>query len=408
VLYVFNPNILAHSNLVTTDLGAAFGTFVAIAAISIYLKEWKRKFFIYSILAVAFAFLAKFSAIVVLPILFLLPLTNYLLESKKSDSLKTGRKLFQDYLRLATIFLFAFLIVYCFYLLLLLRTPNQIYVQNIKEVFPGNRYNLQTIFSQAHILFRPIIYYIAGFLYATGHTIGGHLSFFLGNLSMTGNVLYFPIIFVLKNQIVFLPLFLFGLVLAIREKKGELLLLGLMAFFFLYMIVSMKSSLNIGIRHLLPIFPAAIIFSALALEKTSKYFKGLITYIVLVLYILPVLLTFPHYISYANKIVPQDQKYKYFGDSSLDWGQGLKDLKSYAEKNNLETLRVDYFGGGAPVNYYLPKATVWHYKDGIPEDGYIAISVTTLQFVGYYPEGKGYFEYFYNKKPYAEVSGVPF
>ena len=69
-------------------------------------------------------------------------------------------------------------------------------------------------------------------------------------------------------------------------------------------------------------------------------------------------------------------------DSNYDWGQDLKRLEKFVEKNKIDKIAVDYFGGGNPKYYLKNKAVYWWSAKGNPkEEGieYLAVSINTLQ-----------------------------
>jgi hypothetical protein len=86
---------------------------------------------------------------------------------------------------------------------------------------------------------------------------------------------------------------------------------------------------------------------------------------------------YPYYISYFNEIVGIDNGYKYVVDSNYDWGQDLKRLEEWIKTNEVQEIKVDYFGG-ADLNYYIPQATQLNPFGG-KQKGYIAISTTLRQ-----------------------------
>jgi hypothetical protein len=60
----------------------------------------------------------------------------------------------------------------------------------------------------------------------------------------------------------------------------------------------------------------------------------------------------PHQLAYFNEIIGgPDQGYRYLADSNLDWGQDLKGVKAYMERERLPIIYFSYFGS-APVSYY--------------------------------------------------------
>ncbi|OGI25521.1 MAG: hypothetical protein A3J76_03655 [Candidatus Moranbacteria bacterium RBG_13_45_13] len=88
----------------------------------------------------------------------------------------------------------------------------------------------------------------------------------------------------------------------------------------------------------------------------------------------------------------------------MDWGQELKRLQKFVDENNIDKIRVDYFGGGDVVHYLGDKATVWHAHMG-QEPGWYAISATFLQNSLYYKitEGTPDYDWLRQREPYAVI-----
>ena len=91
-------------------------------------------------------------------------------------------------------------------------------------------------------------------------------------------------------------------------------------------------------------------------------------------------------------------------DSNVDWGQDLKRLKAFVEKNNIKKIRVDYFGGGDVGHYLGDRAAIWHSDMG-QEPGWYAISATFVQNSLYYKitEGKPDYQWLREREPDARV-----
>jgi hypothetical protein len=91
---------------------------------------------------------------------------------------------------------------------------------------------------------------------------------------------------------------------------------------------------QIGLRHVLIVFPALLVLSGRAVEKWQEFNRlrrGLVAALGVYL-IVSVLSYFPHYIPYFNELVI-DRKlaYRILADSDLDWGQGGWYLERYME-----------------------------------------------------------------------------
>ena len=98
-------------------------------------------------------------------------------------------------------------------------------------------------------------------------------------------------------------------------------------------------------------------------------------------------------------------------DSNLDWGQDLKRLKNWVEKNNIEKIYIDYFGGSSPEYYFKNKYARWwdaRSQKEFPKGNYLAVSATFLQggqgkiIPGFnYPEG--YYRWLNDQKLVAKI-----
>ncbi|MCX7956823.1 MAG: hypothetical protein N2643_02885 [Endomicrobia bacterium] len=138
--------------------------------------------------------------------------------------------------------------------------------------------------------------------------------------------------------------------------------------------------------------------------------------IVILSLILNILISFkthPWYISYFNELIGGSKNgWKYFTDSNVDWGQGLKQLSEYLKERNLidNIIYLSYFGVGDPHYYnikYRPigcvsNLTVEERKGNtIAESNFdkviVAVSVTNLQ--GTYYKDKKVFNFLKIIKP---------
>ena len=115
--------------------------------------------------------------------------------------------------------------------------------------------------------------------------------------------------------------------------------------------------------------------------------------------------TYPHYLAYFNEIAGGPESgYKYLVDSNLDWGQDLKNLKTYVDTEGLNTIRLAYFGS-AHVDYYgiqalpLPMERPDDFGDRRPE--VYAISATYLQ-SGYLGDTEAY-SWLREYEPFAKI-----
>ena len=202
-------------------------------------------------------------------------------------------------------------------------------------------------------------------------------AFFMGEYRKTGWALFFPVAFLMKTTLPALLLFGAGLAAilwAARRPRfaaaaGWLRCRGSLAyraaplilFFVVYWIMAVKMTLNLGHRHILPVYPAFYVGAAAAalwLASRAARLVALALGLAVALHALDSVSARPFYLSYFQPLVGGPEKaYHYFVESSLDWGQGLPDLKTWlAEKKRTGDPRpvfLTYFGADSPRYYGL-------------------------------------------------------
>lgn len=412
-LFAFSPTVLAHGHYVTTDLAATCGVVIALYFFIHFLQHPSARNIVYAGIAFGIAQLLKFSLIILIPIFLLLAIiyTLFIAHNYLSYALKTG-----------ALFFVGFIFIYPVYFITTFHYPIEKQYSDTKttlESFGGGPHKsgstcdprismplsqrlhcpaeITIHFTQNPVL-RPYSQYLLGFLMVVQRGSGYNTIYFLGNVTKTGSWPYFPIVFLLKEQLISLLLITtaLGAVLLrtitsnIRRnhiKIREYFLthfteFSMIIFIIIYWTISMKSPLNIGVRHILPTLPFIYILTT---HSVKKLVRGSAIYIIIALVLLYVLNTFlatPYFLSFFNTIGKGNDGYRYVTDSNFDWGQDLKRLKEFKEKNNINRIAVDYFGGG-DIYYYLGKgAEQWQSSKGNPKDygiEWLAVSANTLQ-----------------------------
>lgn len=186
--------------------------------------------------------------------------------------------------------------------------------------------------------------YLHGALYAYVHSLE-RSAYFLGEKGTGGWPAYFPVAFLVKAQLPLILLLLGGSILfitscclAFRYAGGRAIgkklypTAPLLVFFFLYWAFAITGNLNIGFRHMLPVFPVMFILlgglGALAGRKPLA--AGLFIVPLLLWYAVEALRIHPHYLAYFNTLAGgPEQGYYFLVDSSLDWGQDIPSLAQW-------------------------------------------------------------------------------
>ena len=390
-LYTLDPNILAHGMLATTDAGVTLFIFAAVYAVWRAMRGPDRRWLLAAGLLAGIALVSKYSALVLVPTFIVLAL------------LPAGAAREREPL--------------------------------VSQRFVTKRGAISGLFVLvAALLVVAIVYALRidlyldefGFLLANAET---HPSFLLGQRSIEGWWHYFLVAFLLKTPLPALLLIGFAAVHSIRRRswRDELFLLvpALM-----YLLFSVFSGFNVGYRHLLPALLFLLVFVSrllpawqrsriiLRLRSGQAYhasgLRGLIPGLVIGLLVLWLALSsfaaHPDYIPYFNELAPTPH-YDVLVDSNLDWGQGLKQLRSYLDAHGIDRMRLSYFGTADPAAYGIaydplprwPPPRSVDFVPANPSPGVYAISASNLQ--GVLLDDPSAFDWFHHRSPDAIVGG---
>ena len=377
-LYAFAPNLLAHTRLVTTDLAVTACSFIALYAFWRASRQPTGWRLILAGLALGLALSAKLSALLLIPVLALLALLNL--------------RQFPTPLRHCSLFIgslfIAGVVVWTFY-------------RFEVRPWPGTAFPL------------PATTYLLNVRTLIGHAERGHGAFLMGQVSMHGWWYYFPVTFLLKTPL--LTLLLLGVATwdTIRRnlwrKEAPLVLFPAAYFCF-----ALTSSLDIGYRYLLPIDPFLIAYAAKGAGLTwlrPAWFRRYVLPAWLVLYAATMVWLHPHYLAYFNLVAGgPGGGYRYLVDSNLDWGQDLKRLKVYLDKQGVGQVWLGYFGTADPAYYGIQYRSLFapgssdvseDFSPINPAPGWYAISATALQ--GTFSPEPDIFDWLRRHKPAAKI-----
>ena len=180
--------------------------------------------------------------------------------------------------------------------------------------------------------------------------------------------------------------------------------------------VAMASGINIGLRHILPVFPFILLLAAAAAKMLLASPGRLGPAVVAVLLVggtAEYADAYPHPLGFFNRFVGGPANgYKYLADSNLDWGQDLKPLKAWMAGEGVSHVNLAYFGQADPAYYgidctHLPGAPNFAIdliaRPRLP--GYVAISPTILQGVYAPPFWRLFYAPFKDLTPAVIVGG---
>jgi hypothetical protein len=388
-LCAFDPNLIAHGRLVTTDLGITALFFLSVYAFWRFLRRPSLPALLLAGFAVGLAQSTKFSAMLIFPMLGLLGLIEVFSPRSALCQVARYRSLKRRWLSGLAALAGAMVVIVALAAL------------TVWAVY-GFSYGLPAGWR----ISVPAPIYVEGIAKTFGHAAAtGHPAFLMGKHSTHGWWYYFPVAFALKTPLPALVGLLGALLSGLRRRvsRAELALLFIPT---IYFGLSMRSVLNIGYRHLLPMLPFLWVYvgrtgSLLAGALAARGWRwisiaggALVTW-----YVIGTVAIAPHYLAYFNTLAGgPDGGWRYLVDSNLDWGQDLPALRAYVEREQPSRVYLSWFGTTYPYLYgldleyrLLPSHFSYPYPGAAPRSafnpahpapGLYAIGATNLQGVG--------------------------
>jgi hypothetical protein len=364
-LFAFDPNLIAHGRYVTSDLLVAFTIFLACTIWAEYLVSGRTPWLALSGISVGMATGSKFSALILIPIFLALYALNW----------RGIRPL------LAAGAIAALVIVI-------------LYAPEARAFLPGARILDPSIEPARHaihaesLLGRVLLKasnwlalgrnsFFEGLTAVASKNAGGHDAYLLGKQSKTGWWYYFPVVFLVKSPIGLLlgvilsgwvALRSSGIVSKLRSSiRWQVMILPPV----IYFAACIASGINLGVRHLLPVYPFLCVLIAASLWSGHRIALAVVTALVMI----ESCAVFPYYLAFFNAASGgPSQGPRYLVDSNIDWGQDLPRLKAYLDQHGEKSVCLAYFGSALPDHYGIEFA-------GPPEPGRDclgAVSVTAL------------------------------
>jgi hypothetical protein len=222
--------------------------------------------------------------------------------------------------------------------------------------------------------------FFKGFTIMLTHVLSGHLAYLLGEWSEKGWWYYYPVAILVKTPVALLLLFLSAVVMAARRiRKWSFAEATPWIAVAVYLACAFTNKADIGIRHILPIYPllAIVVGSEFARLKLRH---RLIGWVLAAWLVETAFLAHADYLAYCNELVGGSANgQNYLVDSNFDWGQGGKLLKKWMEQNHLTHIYLDYFGTGAAIEYLqIPNLRVKPPEARELSEGYLVVSATHL------------------------------
>jgi len=254
-----------------------------------------------------------------------------------------------------------------------------------------------------------------GLLY-TYHTSLVRPSYLLGDVRMTGWWYYFPLAMVFKTPLATIAIAIIAVIIAIGSRNGAGDPVRRWALFCLlipagiYFLMTLRTNLNIGLRHVLPVYPLLYVAVASAIGEAWRRrvrFVRPATIALTVLLAAETVLAWPNYIAFFNLAAGGSPGgIRLLGDSSLDWGQDLPLLAAWQKEHPDRPIYLRYFGSADPTDFveHVPLNPAQPQMPARP--AVVAVSATFLQGL-YVPESaRTFFEALRRQKPLAVLGGT--
>ena len=417
VFLVFEPNILAHGMVITTDVGLTCFLFATVYAFYRYVKEPSALNLAMTGLLAGLSLATKHSGILVFPILIILAIVEVIGLDRSELRPERAKRLSRLSLSIVAIGVVAVAVLWAFYGFHAeprsgMDTQARVveYAGRLQHPFQAK---MISQFARWHLLPEPYLYGLAD----VGFTAEFSHSYLLGTIYPHGKWFYFPVAFVIKTTLsLLLLLILVPLAAWVHSgRRRELLFLAIPPAF--YFVVAMSSGMNIGVRHILPIYPFIIAlagWAAWTLSQRRRAWRYVIAAL-LVFGAVSSLRAYPVYLAYSNEFWGgPSSTYKYLSDSNADWGQQLKATKKYLDSRNVDHCWFAYFADvvvdpayyGIPCKPLTTIASVWLQPSiDVPAsvDGPVLISAGVLSGYEFGPGALNPYEQFSKIQPTAVI-----
>lgn len=413
-LYLIEPNLSAHAGLVTTDIGAACFFFGAVYFLWKTLRRWTAPNVAGTALFFSLAIASKFSAVLLVPIFAALTLAAVVRQKSIAPR--------QAFLLAGIVVAAGWLAIWAVYGFRHAPTAISNFQWQVDTYFstpkPETWMTATCNWIDRHRLLPNA--FIQGFAISIAHAQVVP-SYFAGQINNTGWWYYFPAAFLMKTPTSMLILLGWTAYAAVRRRKSLPCFVaaagGLAAV--VYFAAAVFSNINIGLRHILPVYPFALLLLGIVVHdiarsprwKTAK--AGALGLLAL-WWCATFVHIYPDTLTFFNRLVggPEHGR-RFLTDSNIDWGQHLKPLGEWMGEHAVARINLAYFGTADPAFYGVDQVSLPANmsmvagpasKPDLP--GYVAISETLMSGVYWSAEGKILYDGFKDLKPVAVLGNT--
>jgi 4-amino-4-deoxy-L-arabinose transferase-like glycosyltransferase len=331
LLVVFEPNVLANSDLVTTDMGVACFFLATIYCFYRYARQPSVIRLLLTGLAAGLTLSAKHSGILLAPMILGLALVEIGCAGRGRRKPMAGTLLGG----FAAIVLLAVVVLWAFYGFRYAARPAGLVMNPTLSEYaaPLKGMNSWVIGHLASWRLLPESYLMG--MTDIHYAAQQYPIFLLGHDYAHGVWWYFPVALSIKTSLGLIGLVVVaGIALISRRLRQGREVAYLVVPGAIYLAVAILSGMNIGTRHVLFLYPLAALLAAAGLTALAEHRRrwiwiggGLVA-----CHIISALAVFPAEMAYANEAWGGSANtHKYLSDSSVDWAQQLPHVKQWVD-----------------------------------------------------------------------------
>ncbi|HEY2387184.1 MAG TPA: hypothetical protein VGK30_09500 [Candidatus Binatia bacterium] len=191
-------------------------------------------------------------------------------------------------------------------------------------------------------------------------------NYWLGGISLTGWTWYFPFALLVKTPVATLLMTAVAIVLLATARVARTLghprdgphreATFLLVAAAVVLLATMTSNVNIGYRHILPVVPLLCVLAgyvpAVLRHRFGSRAAVAVGSVACLLVAAEALAVRPHFLPFFNVLAGGSRGgLRLLSDSNLDWGQGLPALRRWMASNHVERVNLCYFGSADPATY---------------------------------------------------------
>ncbi len=387
--------ILGHAGLATNDIACAAGTSLALYQFLRWLEQPESRRWIWWGIATGIAALCKFSSIPFLLACYAIGFAYLLL---------TRRALRARIAQTAGMLCVTLLLMWAAYRFTVIPLATVYGPHPRIDSLLSSRPLLHGVWNAILATPLPLTEVIMGVRDVYRHNTFGHDSYLLGQWSQTGWWYFFPVVLAVKTPIALLLLAAGGFVVVLRRWRNTLWKQSwqqilTLTFPLAILAVCMIARIDLGVRHILPIYPLLAIIAGHAVTVLFQHSRALAAVVALLIawVVVDSWRAHPDYMAHFNEFAGSHPE-TILCESDLDWGQDLDRLRQRLKQRGIHEFSIAYFGSAL-----LHKADLPHYEllsTTQSSHGYVAVSLHYLN-IEYRKDG-----WFAWLKPYTPVERI--